>query len=83
MGQRLDRFRAVAAECVEAAGKSTDVNAAATLLSMAQRWLELAGSWADPNSRRWKANSIESRCLAPTRSKVGEHNADRACCGCT
>jgi hypothetical protein len=42
MGQRLDRFRAAAAECVEAAGKSTDVNAAATLLSMAQRWLELA-----------------------------------------
>jgi hypothetical protein len=42
MGQRLDRFREAAAECMEAAGKSTDKNAAATLLGMARKWLEVA-----------------------------------------
>jgi hypothetical protein len=33
---------AVAAECVEAAAKSTDADAAAALLVMAQKWLDLA-----------------------------------------
>jgi hypothetical protein len=42
MGQRLDEFRAAAAECLEAAQKTQDVKAATTLLSMAHKWLELA-----------------------------------------
>ncbi len=37
-----DRFRAAAAECLEAARKTADLDARATLLLMAQRWLELA-----------------------------------------
>jgi len=35
-------FRVAAAECVEAAVKSTDPDAAAKLLQMAQNWLDLA-----------------------------------------
>jgi hypothetical protein len=42
MGQRLDEFRAAAAECLEAAKATEDVKAAAVLLSMARKWLELA-----------------------------------------
>jgi hypothetical protein len=37
-----DRYRAAAAECLEAARKTADLDARATLLLMAQRWLELA-----------------------------------------
>ncbi len=36
------RFRAAAAECIESAGKTADLSARATLLSMAQKWLELS-----------------------------------------
>jgi hypothetical protein len=42
MGQRLDEFRAAAAECLEAAQRTDDLQAATTLLSMARKWLELA-----------------------------------------
>jgi hypothetical protein len=42
MGQRLDEFRAAAAECIEAAQSTKDMKAATTLLSMARKWLELA-----------------------------------------
>jgi hypothetical protein len=42
MGQRLDEFRAAAAECVEAARKTPDPVAAATFLLMAEKWIKLA-----------------------------------------
>jgi hypothetical protein len=42
VGQREDRFRAMAAECFEMATTTTDSAARATLLMMAQRWLEMA-----------------------------------------
>jgi hypothetical protein len=42
MGQRLDELRAAAAECVEAARKTPDPEAAATLLLMAEKWIKLA-----------------------------------------
>jgi outer membrane cobalamin receptor len=48
MGQSLNWFRACAAECVEAAHKTNDVEAASTLLLMAQRWLELADEQPAP-----------------------------------
>jgi hypothetical protein len=48
MGQSLNWFRASAAECVEAAYKTNDVEAASTLLLMAQRWLELADAQPAP-----------------------------------
>jgi hypothetical protein len=49
MGQN-ESFRAAAAECVEAAAKSTDPAAAAALLLMAQKWLDLAHQCAEPNA---------------------------------
>ena len=42
MGQRLDESRAATAECVEAARKTSDPEAAATLLLMAEKWIKLA-----------------------------------------
>jgi hypothetical protein len=42
MGHSEDRFRALAAECLEVASRITDQSARATLLAMAQTWLELA-----------------------------------------
>lgn len=52
MGQSEDRFRAAAAECVEAAAKCSDADAdaAATLLLMAQRWLDLAHEHDKPKN---------------------------------
>ena len=47
MGQRLDEFRAAAAECVEAARKTPDPVAAATFLLMAEKWIKLADEKAD------------------------------------
>jgi hypothetical protein len=49
MGQS-EGFRASATECVEAASKSTDPEAAAALLLMAQKWLDLAQKCAEPNA---------------------------------
>jgi hypothetical protein len=37
-----EEFRRAAAECLEAASKTADQNARATLLLMAQKWLEMA-----------------------------------------
>jgi hypothetical protein len=42
MGHSEDRFRALAAECLEVASRITDQSARATLLAMAQTSLELA-----------------------------------------
>ena len=42
MGQRLDEFRAAAADCAEAARKTPDSVAAATFLLMAEKWIKLA-----------------------------------------
>jgi hypothetical protein len=42
MGHSEDRYRAAAAECLEAANRTTDQGARATLLLMAQKWLDLA-----------------------------------------
>jgi hypothetical protein len=42
LGTAEDRFRAAAAECLEAAGRTADQNARATPLLMAQKWLDLA-----------------------------------------
>ena len=42
MGQAIDAYTANAAACVEAAEKTNDPDAAATLLLMAQKWLDLA-----------------------------------------
>ncbi len=42
MGQTLDEFRAAAAECVEAARRTSDSMAAATFLSRAERWTKMA-----------------------------------------
>jgi hypothetical protein len=44
-----DSLRAAAAECVQAAAKTTDPDAAATLLLMAQKWLDLAMKQPTPN----------------------------------
>ena len=46
MGQRLDEFRAAAADCVEAARKTPDPVAAATFLLMAEKWIKLADQMA-------------------------------------
>ena len=51
-GQSEDRFRAAAAECVEAAAKCSDADAAAALLVMAQRWLDLAYEHDKPGNHR-------------------------------
>jgi len=40
---RADRYRAMAAQCFEMATTTSDTAARATLLTMAQRWLEMAG----------------------------------------
>jgi hypothetical protein len=42
LGHSEDRFRALAAECLDLARKTTDQSARAMLLAMAQTWLELA-----------------------------------------
>jgi hypothetical protein len=42
MGQREDRFRAMAAQCLGIANTTTDWTARATLLMMAQSWLEMS-----------------------------------------
>ena len=42
MGHSEDRFRALAADCLDLAHRTTDQGARASLLLMAQRWLELA-----------------------------------------
>jgi hypothetical protein len=51
MGQALDEFRAAAAECMEAARRTTDTEAAATLLSMAQKWIALADAKTTADAR--------------------------------
>jgi hypothetical protein len=51
MGQTLDEFRAAAADCVEAARRTKDENAAAILLQMAQKWIELADKTATMEDR--------------------------------
>jgi hypothetical protein len=51
MGQRLDEFRAAAAECVEAARKTPDPVAAATFLLMAEKWIKLADEKASTDAR--------------------------------
>jgi hypothetical protein len=67
-----DRFRAAAAECLEAARKTADLDVRATLPLMAQRWLELAdGSifgravsmwhWTISTSRRCSISPSTSR----------------------
>jgi hypothetical protein len=42
MQDKDDDFRAAAAKCLDAARSTSDENARATLLLMAQKWLELS-----------------------------------------
>jgi hypothetical protein len=42
MAERSDEYRAAASECLRLARMTTDENARASLLVMAQKWLELA-----------------------------------------
>jgi hypothetical protein len=51
MGQRLDEFSAAAAECVEAARRTSDPVAAATFLLMAEKWIRLADEKAHTDDR--------------------------------
>jgi hypothetical protein len=48
MERSLDRYRAAATECVAAAAKSSDLDAAATLLLTARKWLDLAQELSKP-----------------------------------
>jgi hypothetical protein len=42
MDQNEDRYREAAAECIQAAKKTTDENARVTFLVMAEKWLRVA-----------------------------------------
>ena len=51
MGQTPDEFRAAAADCLEAARRTKDMDAAAFLLQMARKWIELADRTATMEDR--------------------------------
>jgi hypothetical protein len=64
MGQSLNSFRAAAVECVEAAHNTSDVEAASTLLVMAQKWLELADEQSAPSKLETELADEQPAALA-------------------
>jgi hypothetical protein len=62
------RYRAKAAECLEAASRASDERKRANLIAMAQAWIALAGQ-ADRNSH----TDIVYETPPPSRKPPGRH----------